>query len=995
MKYQFTPYVLPLIASVIILATLAESAWRRRAHPMARVFALTMGALIIWAGATILEIISLDLDRRLWWANVSFIGIAPLPALWLWMVTEHTGCTRQFKRTIIFFLMLALITNVVLWSNDLHHLWRGDSTLDTVSGPFPITVYNYGPWLYWVHVPASYIAFLISVVLMIHAIFLSRSIYRRQLIALLFATLAPMLTDLLYIFGLSPIPHFNLTPILFSIAGVIIGWGLLRYQFLDLIPIARAALVDQMSDAMLVIDVHDRIVDLNTAMQTLLSITADQAIGQPIEQALAKWPDMIERFKSETDTQAEISLLLGQTRHYYNLRATPLTDRRSRYIRRLIVLREITAYKRAEASLRESEAKYRNVAEQANDGILLVQNGLIVYYNRRLAAMLGYTLDELLNAPFEMFLAVEQREIIRKRYLRRLRGDDIPARYETVILHQDGHQIDVEINAKVIEMGGQPTALAIIRDMTEYKRAERALRESESRYRLLADNATDVIWMYSLDDHFVYVSPSVERLIGYSQQEMMQMSKKDILTPQSFQVIDMAFQRILAGAPHNPDNRMELEHICKDGSTLWVEIRTNVVYDENGKPTCITGVTRDINERKRIEDALRESEGRMRALIENIPGHFWAMDRTRRYIMQNSSARQFYGDHVGVWRSEVKVSRQVKEQWKIQDEKAFGGETTQCEFSLDDHGEEKTFRNITTPVWVGDKIIAIQGIALDITDRVQVEQALQRRINELSALNRITQIVVNETDLDTLLNAAARELTLLLQSSAGGIALLDETRSELQVRAYYSSHARIPNMVGAVIPLQDNPASLHVIETRHSIVVPQAQTNPLMNKPTQEIMRHQHTRCLLIAPLLSRGQVIGTIGIDTDDPERVFSQTEAKLVETIAGQIAGAIDNARLFQETQQAKELAEQANHKLSQHIQELQDALEQIKTLSGLLPICANCKKIRDDHGYWHTVETYVQDHADVTFSHSICPDCHRKLYPPEKFPYLYEQDGYTIKT
>jgi hypothetical protein len=64
-------------------------------------------------------------------------------------------------------------------------------------------------------------------------------------------------------------------------------------------------------------------------------------------------------------------------------------------------------------------------------------------------------------------------------------------------------------------------------------------------------------------------------------------------------------------------------------------------------------------------------------------------------------------------------------------------------------------------------------------------------------------------------------------------------------------------------------------------------------------------------------------------------------------------------------------------------------VKRLSGLLPICASCKKIRDDQGYWHQVETFLQDHAGVDFSHGICPDCRLMLYPKEKYPFLYEKE------
>jgi PAS domain S-box-containing protein len=83
------------------------------------------------------------------------------------------------------------------------------------------------------------------------------------------------------------------------------------------------------------------------------------------------------------------------------------------------------------------------------------------------------------------------------------------------------------------------------------------------------------------------------------------------------------------------------------------------------------------------------------------------------------------------------------------------------------------------------------------------------------------------------------------------------------------------------------------------------------------------------------------------------------------------------------------QAEEKLDSAVQELQVALAKVRTLSGLLPICANCNKIRDDQGYWQDVAVYVAQHSEAEFSHGICPDCKRELYPPEVYPFLYEDD------
>jgi hypothetical protein len=95
------------------------------------------------------------------------------------------------------------------------------------------------------------------------------------------------------------------------------------------------------------------------------------------------------------------------------------------------------------------------------------------------------------------------------------------------------------------------------------------------------------------------------------------------------------------------------------------------------------------------------------------------------------------------------------------------------------------------------------------------------------------------------------------------------------------------------------------------------------------------------------------------------------LAARISNQIAGTVANIRLYLELEQTHEEREKL-------IRNLQEALVKVKTLSGLLPICSACKKIRDDKGYWRQIESYIRDHSEAEFSHGICPDCMRKLYP-----------------
>jgi two-component system sensor histidine kinase/response regulator len=331
---------------------------------------------------------------------------------------------------------------------------------------------------------------------------------------------------------------------------------------------------------------------------------------------------------------------------------------------------------------------------------------------------------------------------------------------------------------------------------------------------------------------------------------------------------------------------------------------------------------RNALERAQLHGELRESEERYRSVVENSHAGIVITDDAYQLVYANDELYRI----LGYPREEV-VGRDLR--------KFFDDETRQlvaARYVRRQRGEDVPSRyevNVIRQdgqkrrVEVSAAVIKDSagnartvGQLLDITERKRVEETiqqanaeLQRLVSELSTLNRITQAVTTVTDLGALLTTVAREMVQLFDASASGITLLDGARTELRVCAHYSPRGNMPDLTGRVVSLKDNPISVQVIETRQPVVVPQAQTNPLMGADAHDLLRQQGTHCLMIVPLLSRGEVVGTIGVDTDQAARVFTPAEVRLAETVAGQIAGAIENARLFEEEQQARRAAEAAN--------------------------------------------------------------------------------------
>ena len=147
---------------------------------------------------------------------------------------------------------------------------------------------------------------------------------------------------------------------------------------------------------------------------------------------------------------------------------------------------DITQQKKAEDALRESEEKYRNVVERSNDGIVIVQDSVIKYANPSLERMTGYETDEAIDTSFTKYIYPDEVEESVDFYKRRMAGKQLPSRYERALRHKDGSRIDTEIDAAVITYQGRPATLVIIRDITERKQADEALKKSAEQIKLLA-----------------------------------------------------------------------------------------------------------------------------------------------------------------------------------------------------------------------------------------------------------------------------------------------------------------------------------------------------------------------------------------------------------------------------------------------------------------------------------------------------------------------------
>jgi PAS domain S-box-containing protein len=352
LDWQYTPFVLPVIAAGMISLTIAITAWQRRPAPGTTPFALLMFAVAWWSFGYSLEVSSLSLAAKIFWANVEWIAVASLPTLWLSFALQYTGRGEWLSHRVLSLLLIEPLAILFLvWTNEHHGLVRAATTIDT-TGPVPALVATYGP-LFWVHVAYSYLLLATGTLLLVRGLIRYPHLYRGQAGALLVGALVPWLGNVVTLLDLSPVPGLDLTPFGFSIAGLALAWALLRYRLLDLVPAARDTVIESMSDGVIVLDAQDRIVDLNPAAQRALGSTPHQAVGQSLPRIIPDLPHFREASPTSAQGGLEIMLGNGSGERSYELQLSGLYDRSQRLTGRLMVLHDITERKQAEALIRQ------------------------------------------------------------------------------------------------------------------------------------------------------------------------------------------------------------------------------------------------------------------------------------------------------------------------------------------------------------------------------------------------------------------------------------------------------------------------------------------------------------------------------------------------------------------------------------------------------------------------------------------------------------------
>lgn len=379
----FLPQVLVLTVAGILSAVVACYAWQRRQIQGGRLLSMGMLAVTIWTLASAVENAAVLQSAKILWSQIQYIGLVATPPLMLLFLLDYTQQRKRFSAVFLglLFSVPALIL-ILAWTNSWHHLiWTSFSPVVAETNTM---VYGHGNG-YWIFVAYAYVLYLSMALILMREFFWSAPAYRAQIAIMAVASLFPALGGGIYAMGISPVPGLDWTPIGGALFGVVIAWGIFRQRLLDLMPIAREALVEQLQDGVIVVDTQNRIIDINRAARDLFKTGPQKWIGAEIDSYLP-----INTLVSSGDPQG-LSLELELSADpplWIELHVSNLYIRPTRLGGRLILLRNISRRKQAELKLQQINLNLQSQLVQITDlkdqlKEQAIHDSLTGLYNRR------------------------------------------------------------------------------------------------------------------------------------------------------------------------------------------------------------------------------------------------------------------------------------------------------------------------------------------------------------------------------------------------------------------------------------------------------------------------------------------------------------------------------------------------------------------------------------------------------------------------------------
>jgi len=509
---------------------------------------------------------------------------------------------------------------------------------------------------------------------------------------------------------------------------------------------------------------------------------------------------------------------------------------------------DVTERKKTEKALGESEEKFRSLAEELPNMIFINRGGKVVYANKKCEEIMGYSREEFYSPNFNFLSLVDSQsiEILKSSFSKHLKGEEVTP-YEYNLVTRNGKKIDALITSKLTKYEGEPAILGIVTDITERRKAEDELRQSEQRLKFHFENTPLAVIEWDLDFKVTKWNSAASRIFGFSSEEAISQYANFILPESEKKHVHAVWNSLLA---QNGGSRSINENITKTGKKITCAWFNTPLVDSEGKTTGAASLVEDITERRKMSDELKRDRDTLEAITQSIGAGFVTISKDYHITWANNFIRLYKGDVEGKLCYTV-LNTLDKPCPECGVTKIYAGKTTRdsheyCSTTID--GKPYWVEIIATPIKNKDGlIIGASELAVDITERKKAEEALSESQQKFSALFAANPEASVFLDLDFRVIEANARFSMLFGYS------FDEIKGKI--------------ITDIIVPEEAKEESKTI---RQKILLGQVEIVALRKRKDGSLVP------LLISggPILSRKKVIGAVIVYKDISDIITVQEE-------------------------------------------------------------------------------------------------------------------------
>jgi diguanylate cyclase (GGDEF)-like protein/PAS domain S-box-containing protein len=599
LTWQFTSEVLIalLTAAIAFVLGLVSTRWWKT--PGIIFYSLMMLMIGGWALFASLDAAAISVSVKILSAKIEYITIAFITALWLLLALQYTHQDKRLSYWwVVLLMIIPLMTIYVAITEDTNHwLWQSIAPVSDVPGaPLSFT----SAWWGTISTAFFFLQLVIGVIVLIRRVLMPPRAIGSRALLLLIGVVPPLLCNLIYQTGLIQFSSLqSLVMVGVVISGLLYFWGIYYFQSLEYSSLSRDEIIDNMSEGVIVLDRRDHIYNINTAALEMLGLSQRSAKRKTLNDIVAIWPGISDTFRVAHDFETEVRIN-GDAPKILNVRTTNLKDRDGHSTGRMVVWRDVTQYRQVEATLRDSEARFKTLFQGAPDAIIITdKNSNIVLANNQAITLFGYTAEELIGNTIDLLVPERFREAYYK--YQKAFIDEIDTRPGISLplngTRKNKREVPIEIALSPVKIPSGIIFTNIIRDLTIRKEAEEQLRLQS----VALESAANGIIITDRNGMIQWINPAFTKMTGFSAEDAIgknpRIQKSGIVAQE---VYSNLWRTILSGNVWHG----ELTNRKKDGSIITEEQTIAPVKDSTGQVIHFIAIKQDITERKRAEEAL-------------------------------------------------------------------------------------------------------------------------------------------------------------------------------------------------------------------------------------------------------------------------------------------------------------------------------------------------------------------------------------------------------